>query len=478
MNLIPPAGGDDTDLDRRSFVAGAGSMLAMAGAGLATAATAPIPSKDAIAKRDEAAEMRMKIPGPFTVAAVGDLIQNQPFTKYANAQTQALIDVLKKADVSVANLECILVNHNTYKGPISDILGTELVSEDIAALGIDMVTKANNHTFDMGEEGLWECLREAERVGLVHCGAGPTLAEARKADYYESAKGLVGMVGVYPTGPVMPDNRTRPTCNTLQVTASVSVTKNQFDALKDIANSFNARAGETPHGVTADVDKGGGIKLYDQRFVPSDKPGELSWSMNETDVAEILHAIRTGKQLSDFFIAQFHWHQNRYAFQRYSFDHYPTDYQQEMSHACIDNGADMVIGHGVHTIKGIEIYKGRPICYGVSNFIFQQQISPYTLPGADKKPWGDLNAERFGWLRTEYNLESLLIEGKYDGGKLVQLNVYPVDLGPTRVGSRLGIPELAKGEVANRILEQVREFSKPFGTKVEIEKGIGVIRPG
>jgi poly-gamma-glutamate capsule biosynthesis protein CapA/YwtB (metallophosphatase superfamily) len=478
MNTLPPSGAEDGDVDRRAFVAGAGSVLAAVGASLSTPAGAwtPIPSKDAIAKRDPAAEMRMKITGPFTVAAVGDLIQIQPFTKYASAETQVLIDVLRKADIASANLECNLYNHNTYRGPTSGILANEFVADDIAAMGIDMVTKANNHTMDMGEEGLWECLREADRIGLVHCGAGGNLATARKAEFFQSDKGLVGMVGVYPCDPIMPNNRERPTQNTLQVTNSVSVTRPHFETLKQIAASFSARSGETPHGITVEVDAGGGVTLGNQRFVPSDSPGEYSWKMNETDKAEILHAVKNGKEQSDFFITQFHWHQNRYAFQRYTFDHYPADFEQEMAHACVDNGSDMVIGHGVHTLKGIEIYNGRPICYGVSNFVFEQQLSPVQRPGAEMKDAGELNAETFGWLRTPYNLEALLIEGKYDGGKLVRLNVYPVDLGPGRVGSRLGIPELAKGDVAERILEQVRDFSKPFGTHIEFENGIGVIR--
>jgi poly-gamma-glutamate capsule biosynthesis protein CapA/YwtB (metallophosphatase superfamily) len=426
--------------------------------------------------RDPAAELAMKIHEPFTVAAVGDLIQMQPFTKYANEDTRHLINVLNDADVSVANMENILIDQYNYQGPMSDIIGANGVGEDIVALGIDMVTKANNHTFDLGEEGLWENLRHAERVGLVHCGAGRTLAEARKARYFQSAKGLVGMTGVYVTDPVGLYSKTRPTTNTLQVHRTISVTNEQFAALKDIADSWNARSSEVPNPLVANVDADGGLKLFDQRFVASNSTGDCTYRMDEIDKAEILNAVKTGKQLSDYFIAQFHWHQNRHTFQRYTFDHYPTDYQQEIAHACVDAGADMVVGHGVHTIKGIEIYQGRPICYGLSNFVFQQLISPYSWTSAGAtRPWGDLNAERFGWLGGPANLEALLIEGKYDGGKLAQLRVHPVDLGPERVGSRLGIPELAKGEVAERILEEVREFSRPFGTRIEIKDGIGVV---
>src|SRR6185437_1174837 len=43
-------------------------------------------------------------------------------------------------------------------------------------------------------------------------------------------------------------------------------------------------------------------------------------------------------------------------------------YQVEAAHAAIDAGADLILGHHPHTIKGIEYYKGKPILYGMPNF--------------------------------------------------------------------------------------------------------------
>jgi poly-gamma-glutamate synthesis protein (capsule biosynthesis protein) len=42
----------------------------------------------------------------------------------------------------------------------------------------------------------------------------------------------------------------------------------------------------------------------------------------------------------------------------------------EIGHAAIDAGADIVIGHGPHYSLPIEVYKGRPIFYGVGSFSF------------------------------------------------------------------------------------------------------------
>lgn len=78
--------------------------------------------------------------------------------------------------------------------------------------------------------------------------------------------------------------------------------------------------------------------------------------MAEHHLRENLRSIRNGKMFADFMIVSAHVHQNSYSFQQYSFDKHVTDFLVELAHAAIDNGADMFVGHGVHTIRGIEIY--------------------------------------------------------------------------------------------------------------------------
>ena len=50
-----------------------------------------------------------------------------------------------------------------------------------------------------------------------------------------------------------------------------------------------------------------------------------------------------------------------------------------MYRRAIDAGADMVIGSGPHVLRGIEIYKGKPIFYSLSNFIYQYR-TPDKIP--------------------------------------------------------------------------------------------------
>jgi hypothetical protein len=35
----------------------------------------------------------------------------------------------------------------------------------------------------------------------------------------------------------------------------------------------------------------------------------------------------------------------------------------------VDAGADAVVGHGPHVLRGIELYRGRPIAYSLGNFL-------------------------------------------------------------------------------------------------------------
>jgi poly-gamma-glutamate capsule biosynthesis protein CapA/YwtB (metallophosphatase superfamily) len=45
-------------------------------------------------------------------------------------------------------------------------------------------------------------------------------------------------------------------------------------------------------------------------------------------------------------------------------------YQPAVAHAAIDAGADIILGHHPHMLKGIEVYKGKVILYSIGNFAF------------------------------------------------------------------------------------------------------------
>ncbi|CAH8247897.1 CapA family protein [Paenibacillus melissococcoides] len=49
----------------------------------------------------------------------------------------------------------------------------------------------------------------------------------------------------------------------------------------------------------------------------------------------------------------------------------PAGFVVEFARLCIDEGAHAVVGHGPHIVRGIKVYKDRPIFYSLGNFIFQ-----------------------------------------------------------------------------------------------------------
>jgi hypothetical protein len=61
-----------------------------------------------------------------------------------------------------------------------------------------------------------------------------------------------------------------------------------------------------------------------------------------------------------------------------------ADYQVAVAHACIDAGADLVLGHHAHVPKAIEVYKGKAIFYSLSNFCMTK---PFPSPAWSEAPW-------------------------------------------------------------------------------------------
>ena len=66
------------------------------------------------------------------------------------------------------------------------------------------------------------------------------------------------------------------------------------------------------------------------------------------------------REASDLVVASFHWGLHKDV----------LEYMKEIAHGAIDAGADVVVGHGPHYSLGVEVYKGKPIFYGLGSFSF------------------------------------------------------------------------------------------------------------
>jgi poly-gamma-glutamate synthesis protein (capsule biosynthesis protein) len=145
----------------------------------------------------------------------------------------------------------------------------------------------------------------------------------------------------------------------------------------------------------------------------------------------------------------------------------PAAFEIALFHAAVDAGADVVLRTGPHTLDGVEIYKGRPIFYGLGSLFYDfGGRRSYTTPAGEVMTFPD------AWFETA------IPATVYKGGRLSEIRLYPMVLS-TGDPATSGVPHPADPEQGRRILERIRAMSAPFGATIEICDGVGIIRgPG
>jgi len=110
----------------------------------------------------------------------------------------------------------------------------------------------------------------------------------------------------------------------------------------------------------------------------------------------------------------------------------PEPEQVKLAHAAVDAGADVFIGGHAHWPKGIEMYKGKPIYYGVGNFLLDQSWSEETSTAifADVTLYGDgvVQTRPVPFIILDRAQPNFLTPG--GGGNRALRNVYAASLGP------------------------------------------------
>lgn len=123
------------------------------------------------------------------IVGVGDIMpgglltdNNQPCVN------DEVLDLLLQGDIRCGTLECAFGNEPTYdEAKIAkkdnDIYGNVIYAKDadirrLKELHIDIVSLANNHFFDLGEQGARHTIELLDKENVLHCGAGRNLEEA------------------------------------------------------------------------------------------------------------------------------------------------------------------------------------------------------------------------------------------------------------------------------------------------------------
>lgn len=436
---------------------------------------------------DTAGSIATNVADSFTLVAVGDLIVARSLTRGQDPGIGAIVKILRDADVTFGNMETNIIDIRSFDGsPQAEYGGAYHVSlpelgPDLKAMGFNMVSRANNHSLDWGVEGMRETSRVLDQNAIIHAGVGENLAQAGAARFLETARGRVALVSFAAT--FTPQSRAgdpageapgRPGVNSLRLAESIVVPSEMLESLRRIRNALPHSWGgpDVPDRVMlAGMTSGVTCKS-------GDKPGH-SYEADPRDVAEILRNVRRGKQFADFCIVTNHGHEPGCWSQE------PSNYERSFAHRLIDAGADAYVVHGPHQLRGIEIYKGRPIFYSLGNFIMDELRTPvgadmFAAHGKDPRIDTDAEvsvAEMIGWgFSDPVFYESIITVSRFEQNKLAELRLYPIELGHSKRVANRGVPRLAPTPQAKAILERLQKLSMPFGTQIDIADEVGVIR--
>lgn len=428
----------------------------------------------------------------FTMVAVGDLIVSRALTKCQHSGFGDIVRILRDADATFGNMEMNIFDSRYFKGsPQAEYGGAYHVSPpelgpDLKAMGFNIVSYANNHTLDWGLEGMRETCRVLDQSGIVYAGVGDNLSQAGAARFLETPRGRVALVSFAST--FTPMSRAcdpageapgRPGLNSLRLEQTIVVPPEELESLRKIRDEL---PGSKPSRKDPNL-----VLLAGTRYKAGNKTG-YSYEPDWRDIAGILRNLRRGKQFSDFCIVTNHGHEPG------SWSQEPADYERGFAHRLIDAGADAYVVHGPHLLRGIEIYRGRPIFYSLGNFMYDDLRTP---TGADmfdaygRDPRVDTDAEvtvdeeAKGYptaqgfvsaLSGPVFYESLITVSRFEQNQLAELRLYPIELGRSKRFANRGVPRLAPTPHAETILDRLQKLSKPFGTQIAVENHVGMIR--
>jgi poly-gamma-glutamate synthesis protein (capsule biosynthesis protein) len=264
--------------------------------------------------------------------------------------------VLHAADAVFGNLECCLhIPERRSHSAEGFFAEPNIGGEALRLSGIHAVGIANNVNY--GAANIAASIARLDEVGVLHTGAGPDLAAARAPAMIDRNGLRVGVVqrsSVYwPTDHEAGDDQ-----------PGIAVIRGH--------TAYHVPAGRIAPGVP-----------------PPNRPGVppliVTWA-DKGYLAEFGKDIESLRSQADIVVASCHWGLGRE----------PLQYMTDIAHAAIDAGADIVVGHGPHYSLPVELYKGRPIFYGVGNLTFNT---------------GHLGRKHAGWI-------GMLIDAEFDNGAI------------------------------------------------------------
>jgi len=348
------------------------------------------------------------------VAAVGQALIWTDLRRAAPVAVEQARRYLADADVRFTNLETAVAPGDAAVKPRGEL--AEWTDPDVLdclkAMGFNMLSLSNNHAWDLGEAGIFTTIAEVRKRGFAHAGSGADDAAAVAPGVLDTPAGRVALIAMASGGPQLtPDTWAGP--------------------------------------------RHAGVNFLELRS---------DGTLNAAHTERILKSVRDAARQVPYVIVYQHnhyWGDARGSGQPPDRDKHIDRFETapwmvEWAHRLIDAGASMYVSHGDPALHGVEIYKGRPILYGLGNYIFH----------------GAFSRDVYGPLAYM----SAVAHAEFEGGRVTALSFEPIVLSFEDKGSApLGTPYLAESAEASLILGYLRDVSRQYGTEMQIKGSRGAV---
>ncbi|RMZ77607.1 hypothetical protein DV737_g4274, partial [Chaetothyriales sp. CBS 132003] len=420
-------------------------------------------------------------PNSWSIAATGDLLGD--FIDSADGHTLALWDLVRSADHAFFNMEGQVFCDADFEGYPASENGADNgwggvgwgpsyepgQAHLLASAGFNLASLANNHVWDYEALGMTTTRNNLRHAGIHSAGCGLSLAEAQQATYADRNGVRIALVcaagshtpqSVAGPGDEAAFLRPRPGVNVVRASHVTVLNDSDFSVIRNIAVAQGQDIARLDTDVTLHT---GQHSLFWSRWRRGQTTGppRLVWDINQSDLDGVKDSIREATTKSNGVIFSFHAHESESGTADASVplpiaSTAPASYVITVSKAAIDSGASTVIVHGPHHLRGIEIYKGRPIFYGIGHLTYSlgRSFRGYELP----IEWDD----------------GMIASINFKAGVLSNVMLQPTIHSQLSDGEKKlksdAMPKIAPVGEARRILEHLRKVSSQFGTAIKIEQ--------
>jgi poly-gamma-glutamate capsule biosynthesis protein CapA/YwtB (metallophosphatase superfamily) len=341
------------------------------------------------------------------IYAVGDIGPSRP-------DPDTLFDyvrpTLQRADVAFMQLELPISERGARLPQVRHTdRSPKSAAPALRRAGFTVASMAGNHCMDWGADAMFDTIHALRENGLSVVGVGANIAEARR--------------------PVISE-------------------------VKGRRVAFLAYSSILPMGFWAEENRPGcapmrAWTIYEQ--VEHDQPGTPSrvhTFPNRDDLKALTDDIRELRKEVDFIAVSLHW----------GIHFIPgviADYQRDVGRAAIDAGADVILGHHAHILKGVDVYQGKPIFYSLCNFAMDLHMDEKHARSKGFREIQKLHPEWEPNFDISYNFppdsrHSAIVKCVLPPGGPARVSLLPVFVGP------MSQPEILKA--SDPRFEEVRAY--------------------